>query len=113
VQRSRFLRYWTGQDGAFNLSGGATAEAGALVMAALRPLADEAFDAARKQGRRERREAYAWDALVELASGGGAGPGGGGGGRGSGDAGRGGPKADVIVRVDHSALLRVTPLTVR
>ena len=53
-----------------------------MVMAALRPLADKAFEAARKQGRRERPEAYAWDALVELVSSGGGGS--------SGDSGRGG-----------------------
>ena len=51
-------------------------------MAALRPLADKAFEAARKEGRRERAEAYAWDALVDLASSAG--------GRGSGDGGRAG-----------------------
>ena len=100
--------YWSGQDGAFNLSGRATAEAGALVMAALRPLADKAFDAARKQGRRERPKAYAWDALVELARGGGAGAGGGPGAGSRG--GRAGPRAEVIIRVDHSALLRGYPL---
>ena len=85
-----------------------------MVMAALRPFADKAFDAARKQGRRERPEAYAWDALVGLASSGGGGAGG------SGDwamavaAGGGtwprGPRRQVMVRVDYSALLRGYPV---
>jgi hypothetical protein len=125
VHASRFLRYFTGTDGAFNLHGRATAEQGAMVMAALRPLADKAFEAARKEGRRERPEAYAWDALAELASSGSgaaAGSGGSGGGHGRGSAssgssgrgvggrGGGGPRAEVMVRVDYSALLRGYPL---
>ena len=44
----------------------------ALVMAAIGPMADKAFAQARKEGRRERPEAYAFDGLVALASGGGA-----------------------------------------
>ena len=75
VHASRFLRFYTGSDGAFNLHARATTEEGGMVMAALRPLADKAFEAARKQGRRERSEAYAWDALVGLASSGGGGGG--------------------------------------
>ncbi len=37
------------------------------VMAAIAPFAERAFEAARKQGRRERPEAYAFDGLVALA----------------------------------------------
>ena len=59
-------------------------------MAALAPLADGAFEAARKQDRREAPEAYAFDALVALASG----------------AGGGASGYEVMVRVDHSALVR-------
>jgi len=70
VPASRFLRYYTGGDGAFNLHGRATVEDGAMVTAALRRLVDKA---ARKDGRRERPEAYAWDALGELACSGGGG----------------------------------------
>ena len=127
VHASRALRFYTGSDGAFNLHARATTEEGAMVMAALRPLADKAFEAARKQGRRERSEAYAWDALVGLASSGGGGGGnrsgcasGGDGGAGdsgagdsgAGDSGRGGrgPRAEVMVRVDYSALLRGYPV---
>ena len=68
VHGSRLLRCYTSTDGAFNLHARGTPEQGAMVMAALRPLADKAFEAARKEGRRERAEAYAWDALVDLAS---------------------------------------------
>jgi hypothetical protein len=106
VHASRSLRYYTSPDGAFNLHGRATPEQGAMVMAALRPLADKAFEAARKEGRRERPDAYTWDALVGLATSGG----GGGRSRGSGDGRAGGPRAEVMVRVDYSALLRGYPL---
>ncbi len=120
VHDSRLLRCYTSTDGAFNLHARGTPEQGAMVMAALRPLADKAFEAARKDGRRERPEAYAWDALVDLASssaGGGRGDGGGrngddggGGDSGRGGGGRRGPRAEVMVRVDYSALLRGYPL---
>jgi len=121
LHAARSLRYYTSSDGAFNLHG-----RGAMVMAALRPLADKAFEAARKEGRRERPEAYTWDALVELASSGAGGPRDGVGGRGGGSGagggsgrdggsggrarGRGTPRAEIMVRVDHSALLRGYPL---
>ena len=59
-------------------------------MAAIGCFADEAFATARKEGRREAREAYAFDALVALA--------------GSGERRR--PGYEVMVRVDHAALLR-------
>jgi hypothetical protein len=103
VHDSRLLRFYTSTDGAFNLHARGTPEEGAMVMAALRPLVDKAFEAARKQGRRERPEAYAWDALVDLASSGGGGEGC------RGDKG-GGPRAEVMVRVDYSALLRGYPV---
>jgi hypothetical protein len=59
-------------------------------MAALAPLADAAFVAARREGRRETPEAYAFDALVALAGGDGGGA----------------PGYEVMVRVNHSALVR-------
>ena len=43
-----------------------TAANGALVMAALKPIQDEIFKAARKSGEHERPEAYAADALMVL-----------------------------------------------
>jgi hypothetical protein len=43
-------------------------EDGAQVMAALRPITDEIFAGARQEGRREPPEAYAFDALVQLAT---------------------------------------------
>ena len=90
VRAARSLREWTDPYGTWQLHARGLPEDGARVMAALGPLAERAFEMAREEGRREAPEAYAFDALVELASG----PGGGASGY------------EVMVRVDHSALLR-------
>ena len=84
------MREWADQCGTWHLHAEGLPEDGARLMAALRPFADRAFGAARKEGRHERAEAYAFDGLVALAAGG------------------GGAKAsyDVMVRVDLPALLR-------
>ena len=66
VHKSRYLKSWTDLDGSFNLKARITAANGALVMAALKPLQDEVFKAARKSGNHERPEAYAADALMVL-----------------------------------------------
>ena len=76
-------------------------EVGALVMAALEPVRDRLFRAARAEGRREAAEAYAADALVErarMAT--------------TSAAGRaaGASRPKVIVRVDLDALLRGRPV---
>jgi hypothetical protein len=90
----RGLRAWTGQDGAWHLYATGRADQGARLMAAIRPFAEEAFRAARRAGRRERPEAYAFDGLVALASAGGGGS----------------PRAEVLVRADLDALLRGYPV---
>ena len=66
IHKNRCLKTWTGQDGAFNLKALMTVANGALVMAALKPLQDEIFKAARKSGNHETPEAYAADALIAL-----------------------------------------------
>ena len=66
IHKNRCLKTWTDQDGAFNLKGQMTVANGALVMAALKPIQDEIFKAARKSGAHERPEAYAADALMAL-----------------------------------------------
>jgi len=66
IHKSRSLRSWIDPDGAFIVKGRMTVANGALVMAALKPLQDEAFKAARKSGNHERPEAYAADALMAL-----------------------------------------------
>jgi hypothetical protein len=90
VRAGRSLREWTDPSGTWQLHARGLPEDGARVMAALAPLADRAFEAARKQDRREAPEAYAFDALVALAGG----------------QGGGAPGYEVMVRVDHSALVR-------
>jgi len=88
---NRYLRSWSDAAGAWHLSALGLPEHGAAVMAALGPLAEAAFESARKQSRRERPEAYNFDALVALANG----------------AERScRPGYEVMVRIDHDALLR-------
>lgn len=69
IHRTRSLRHWTDPDGAFRLMARLTASDGAVVLSALKPLQEEAFQRARKAGRPELTECYAADALVELAKG--------------------------------------------
>ena len=66
IHKSRFFKSWTDSDGSFNVKGRMTVANGALVMAALKPIQDEIFKAARKSGDHERPEAYAADALMAL-----------------------------------------------
>ncbi len=98
IHRGRYLRSSIDGEGAWNLRVRNNPEVGAQVMAALEPWRDKLFRAARTEGRRERLEAYAADALAELAQGGR-------------PAKRAGTK--VIVRVDLPALLRDEPPRVR
>ncbi len=66
VHKSRYLKSWIDLDGSFNLKARMTAANGALVMAALKPIQEEIFKAARKSGAHERPEAYGADALMAL-----------------------------------------------
>ena len=108
IHARRQLRTWTDAGGAWNLHMVDNPEVGAAIMGALGPLRDRLFAAARRAGRREAPEAYAADALAELA--GGAGSGGDGasdGGSGGGSTGRRSRSgAKMLVRVDLDALLR-------
>ena len=90
VHAARSLRQHTDAGGTWWLHAHGTPEDGATVMAAIRPYADKAFAAARAAGRREAPEAYAFDGLAALATGGGASA----------------PRGEVVVRLDHSALIR-------
>jgi hypothetical protein len=92
----RSCRTWTDPDGVtghLHMSG-PVAEM-ARVDNALRHRADQTFRAARAAGRREPSEAYTFDAAVELLTSTGDGP-----------AAPVGSDAKIIVRVDHTALLR-------
>ncbi|MBA2272370.1 MAG: DUF222 domain-containing protein, partial [Actinobacteria bacterium] len=67
IRVRRRLRHFRDPDGAWHLDALLTPDAGAVVMAALEPYTERVFQAARAQGRRESHQAYAADALVELA----------------------------------------------
>src|SRR5947209_2057857 len=97
IHARRFLRSYTDPDGAWNLRMRSNPEVGAQVMAALYPIRDRLFVAARSEGRREPSEAYAADALVQAVCS-----------AGEPVSKRGGAK--VIVRVDLPTLLRGSPL---
>ncbi|HEX2193038.1 MAG TPA: DUF222 domain-containing protein, partial [Acidimicrobiales bacterium] len=95
IHRGRYLRSYTDAEGAWNLRVRDNPEVGAQVMAALEPRRDRLFRAARKEGRREPLEAYAADALAELAC--------------AGPSAKKRAGAKVLVRVDLPALLRGRP----
>ena len=67
IHAGREVRVWTDQEGAWHLGARGLPEQGALITGWLRHHAEDVFDEARKQGRRERPEAYLFDALVRLA----------------------------------------------
>jgi hypothetical protein len=67
LHQARRLRRFTDGEGAWNVQARGTADAGAAFNAALDPIIDEIFRTARRAGRLEGREAYAFDALIELA----------------------------------------------
>jgi hypothetical protein len=67
IHTSRYLRTYNDSEGAWNLHMRDNPEMGAEIMAALEPIRDRLFRKARAEGRREPLEAYAADALVELA----------------------------------------------
>ena len=103
AHRRRHFRHWVDPEGAFRFSGSLTAEAGAVLMAAIEPhrqaLSRQAAES--DKGRRRRRDcdaAVAADALVEMARGAS--------GSAPADPLRPTPAAVVHVRVDHAALER-------
>ena len=69
IHRQRSVRWFTDADGAWNLHARGPAHLGAQVVAALRPVIDDAFTTARTQRRHEPEAAYAFDALTALAAG--------------------------------------------
>ncbi len=97
IHQERRLRYWNDADGAFRMDLRITTEAGAVILANLKPFCDEIFAEARAAGRREPTEAYAADAFVRMAEAAGSR---------NGEEASSGPRATVHVRVDHAALVR-------
>jgi hypothetical protein len=68
LHRARRLRRFTDPDGAWTLIAKGTPQAGAAFNAVLDPIIEHVFHAARRAGRREPQEAYAFDALMEMAN---------------------------------------------
>jgi hypothetical protein len=66
IHRNRRLCQGTDADGAWTLHMRGPVDAGAGLNAVLGPVIDEMFRTARAEGRRESREAYAFDAMCEL-----------------------------------------------
>ena len=100
IHEHRHLRTWNDSEGAANLHLRDNPEVVAGIMATLEPIRDELFEAARKEARREPMEAYAADALAELAR------------RADGANSGGKPsrRAKVLFRVDLTSLLRNYPV---
>ena len=67
VRAARSLRSWTDADGAGRIDIRGPVDETAKVLAAIAPFEEELFKAARAEGRRERHDALAFDALVALA----------------------------------------------
>ena len=100
AHKGRSAREWTDADGSWHFHAHGTVDGGARFRAAWEPIVNELFRAAYKQGRREPREAYAFDALIELARRAGQPA------PGDSKAKRPSPRFLGLVRVDHAALVR-------
>jgi Domain of unknown function (DUF222) len=107
IHAARRLRAWTDPEGVWHLTACGNVEDGAQVMAALAPIRDQLFGLARRQDRPEPPDAYAFDALIQLAVEAaspqpvGGGP--------SGRPRRGAP-LKLLLRVDYDTWLRGFPL---
>jgi hypothetical protein len=99
VHRDRFAREFTDEEGAWNFIARGTPEDGARFRFAHEPIVDELFKAARADEHTESRDAYAFDAFIEVAD------------RASGASATTkstSPRFATLVRVDHTALVRGT-----
>ena len=67
IRSERRARTFTDAAGAWNLRARGTVEEGARFESTLQPIIDELFEQARLEGRKEPRDAYAFDALMVLA----------------------------------------------
>jgi len=99
IHDERFLRRSSHTDGSSSITLRDNPERIAAVMAAIQPKRQELFDAARRDGRRERSEALDADALVATVTE-----------KGKTSSRGGGAQAKVLVRVDFDALLRGYPI---
>jgi len=68
IHQQRRCRQYTDAEGGWNLSARGTAQDGAAFTTVLNAITDEVFTAARRKGRHEPPEAYAFDALMAMAA---------------------------------------------
>src|SRR5207302_914125 len=68
IQKERSLREYTDEEGAWVLHARGPLEAGLAFRAAIEPIIEQFFKTKRAPEDREPREAYAFDALIELAT---------------------------------------------
>ena len=68
ITAERSLRSWVDREGAWNLHARGTVDQGARFEQAIAPILDQIFETNRNAATREPREAYAFDALVEVAT---------------------------------------------
>ena len=67
IRKNRSFKGYTDTEGAWNAVARGPVDAGAVFRAVHGPIVEEMFNAARAEGRYEPYEAYAFDALIELA----------------------------------------------
>ena len=67
IHQQRRCRYYSDAEGGWNLSARGTVQDGAAFTTVLNAITDEIFTAARRDGRHEPPEAYAFDALLAMA----------------------------------------------
>jgi hypothetical protein len=68
IHAQRRCRQYTDAEGGWNLSARGTAQDGAAFTTVLNAITDQVFTAARRDGRHEPVEAYAFDALMDMAT---------------------------------------------
>jgi hypothetical protein len=68
VHKERHLRFHPSMDGSVRLSGSTTPEQSAVIQSAVEERLERLFEEARREGRRESRDAYAMDALTGICS---------------------------------------------
>jgi hypothetical protein len=68
IHAQRRCRQYTDAEGGWNLSARGTAQDGAAFTMVLNAITDQVFNTARRQGRHEPVEAYAFDALIAMAA---------------------------------------------
>jgi hypothetical protein len=91
IHAERAVRTWTDPEGAGHLSAVGPAETIAAISARISAERDVIFGQARREGRQELSEAYAFDALAAICTG---------------EAASGAPTCKIIGRIDLDALLR-------